>query len=69
MFQNSPGGMSFERAPFKVTQEYIDVMDGVDSEMFEYFKSLMIKGFIEIRKHLEDILILVEILMQGKLLH
>ncbi len=38
----------------------------MDSEIFEYFKSLMIRGFVEIRKHLEDILILIEILMQGK---
>lgn len=67
MFQNSPGGISFEGAPFKLTQEYIDLMDGLDSEMFVYFKSLMIKAFFEIRKNLDDLLILVEILMQGKL--
>jgi hypothetical protein len=42
-------------------------MDGLDSEMFVYFKSLMIKAFFEIRKNLDDLLILVEILMQGKL--
>ena len=39
-------------------------MDGVDSEMFQYFKSLMIKGFFEIRKNLDDLLVLVEILMK-----
>ena len=35
--------------------------------MFSYYKSLMIRGFYEIRKHLDDILILIEILIKGKL--
>lgn len=66
MFQNAPGGISFEGAPFKLTQEYIDLMDGLDSEMFQYYKSLMIRGFFELRKHLDDIIVLIEILMKGK---
>jgi phosphatidylinositol 4-kinase len=28
MLQSSPGGIAFEGAPFKLTQEYIDLMDG-----------------------------------------
>jgi len=40
-------------------------MDGIDSEMFLYFKSLLIRGFFEIRKNLDDILTLIEIMMQG----
>ena len=64
MIQNSPGGIAFEGAPFKLTQEYVDIMDGVDSEMFQYFKSLLIKGFFEIRKHLDDIMVLIEIMMK-----
>jgi len=40
-------------------------MDGMESEIFQYFKSLLIRGFIEIRKHIDDLLILVEILMKG----
>ena len=39
-------------------------MDGLESEMFQYFKSLMIKGFFEIRKNLDDLLVLIEILMR-----
>lgn len=39
-------------------------MDGVDSEMFEYFKSLLIRGFFEIRKHLDDILTIIEIALK-----
>ena len=37
--------------------------------MFEYFKSLLTKGFFEIRKHLDDILILIDILMKGNLIN
>ena len=32
--QNSPGNVGFESAPFKLTQEYVDVMGGSDSDMF-----------------------------------
>lgn len=68
LFQNAPGGFNFENSPFKLTQEYIDLMDGVDSEIFSYFKSLLIRGFFEIRKKLEELLMLVEVLMKGMLL-
>jgi len=47
-----------------LTAEYVELMDGVDSEIFQYFKSLMIRGFFEIRKNLDDILVLIEILMK-----
>lgn len=63
MLQSSPGGIAFEGAPFKLTAEYVELMDGMDSDLFSYFKSLMIKGFLEIRRHLDDILILVEIML------
>ena len=36
MLSNSPGfNMNFESAPFKMTQEFIAVMDGVDSNVFQ----------------------------------
>ena len=42
LFQSSPGKLNFEVAPFKLTYEYIELMDGVDSELFQYFKALLI---------------------------
>jgi len=60
--QNSPGGMGFESAPFKFTQEYLDIIGGQDSVMFEYFKSLLIRGLLEIRKHLEELIDLIKIM-------
>ncbi len=42
MLSNSPGGVSFEAAPFKLTRELLQVMDsdsdGRASELFDYFK-------------------------------
>ena len=39
---NSPGGVNFESAPFKLTRELLEVMDsnseGKASELFDYFK-------------------------------
>jgi len=44
----------------------MDLMDGPESEIFAYFKSLLIKGFFSLRRHLDDMLILIEIMMKSK---
>ena len=62
MFQNNPGNVNFEAAPFKLTQEYVDLMDGLDSDKFEFFKSLIVRGFIEIRKNLDELLSIITIM-------
>ena len=61
----SPGNLNFESAPFKLTKEYIEIMDGEDSEMFIYYKSLMIKGMIEAKKHVDIFIKIVEIMSHG----
>jgi phosphatidylinositol 4-kinase len=65
MLWNSPGGLNFESAPFKLTREYIDLMGGAESATFSYFKSIFVKGFLEVRKHQERIVTLVEIMLPG----
>ena len=35
----TPGNLNFESVPFKLTKEYIDLMDGKDSEMFFFYKN------------------------------
>ena len=62
MFSNAPGGVNFESAPFKLTSEYMDIMGGANSVMFEYFKSLLNKAFYEVRKHLDDMISMIEII-------
>ena len=56
--------MGFEGAPFKLTAEYIDLMDGVDSDLFEYFKSLITAGLLEVWKNMDDISRFITIMMK-----
>ncbi|KAJ4951125.1 hypothetical protein NE237_027957 [Protea cynaroides] len=69
LLSNSPGGVNFESAPFKLTRELLEVMDsdaeGVPSEFFDYFKVLCIQGFLTCRKHAERIILLVEMLQDS----
>ncbi|XP_073115637.1 phosphatidylinositol 4-kinase beta 1 isoform X1 [Elaeis guineensis] len=69
MLSNSPGGVNFESAPFKLTRELLEVMDsdaeGTPSEFFDYFKVLCIQGFLTCRKHAEHIILLVEMLQDS----
>jgi phosphatidylinositol 4-kinase A len=63
-FGMAPGHeFSFERAPFKLTQEYIDVMGGTRSECYQEFERLFVAGFEECRRNSQIALGLVEIMM------
>lgn len=62
LLSNSPGRFGFEAAPFKLTQEYIDLMGGVDSPLFEQFRDLLKQAFKVLRKQAESIIILVEMM-------
>ncbi len=66
MLQTSPGGLNFEKSPFKLTQDYIDILGGTSNEMFEYFKCMLIRGFYEVRRNIDDILMLIDIMTVGK---
>ena len=61
---NAPGN-EFEKAPFKLTEEVIEVIGGVKSKNFQIFRKLMWKGMIAIAKHYEKIMILVEMMYCG----
>jgi phosphatidylinositol 4-kinase B len=62
MLSNAPGGsFALETSPFKLTQEYIDVMGGEYSTHFETFRTLVIRAFLEARKHRDQICQLVKI--------
>ena len=69
MLSNSPGGVNFESAPFKLTREFLEVMDsdsdGTSSKAFDYFKLLMIQGFIAICKHADRIIELVSMMSES----
>lgn len=58
----SPGGFNFESAPFKLTKDYIEMMDGVNSMNYYYFEALMTAGFIGLRDHVEEFVSTLEIM-------
>ncbi|KAI0218611.1 Phosphatidylinositol 4-kinase pik1alpha (PI4-kinase)(PtdIns-4-kinase) [Massospora cicadina] len=64
MLSNSPGSVGFEMAPFKMTQEYLDILGGVNSTKFHEFQALMKQGFLAVRKYAENLLLLVEIMQK-----
>jgi len=65
MLSNSPGYVGFESAPFKMSVEYIEILDGLNSPKFKEFKSLVLKGFLGLRKHADRILLMVEMMVKG----
>ncbi|KAJ8118989.1 hypothetical protein OPT61_g133 [Boeremia exigua] len=62
MLSNSPGSMGFEAAPFKLTQDYVDVLGGVTSPAFEEFKTLCKKAFQALRREAERLIMLVDLM-------
>lgn len=65
LLSNAPGGIGFETAPFKLTQEYVDIMGGQDSPAFQLFKDLLKRAFKDLRKEADSIIILVEMMQRG----
>ena len=63
----SPGNLNFENAPFKITKEYIDILDGQDSNIFQYFKSLLVRGFIILKHHFDIFVKIIDIMAKSKL--
>ncbi|GAB0094598.1 uncharacterized protein DMENIID0001_099180 [Sergentomyia squamirostris] len=58
----SPKNLGFEQSPFKLTPEFVDVMGGVQSGLWQEFKHLLLKGLLAARKHQDRIINIVEIM-------
>lgn len=68
MLSNSPGYVGFETAPFKLPFEYVQILEGYESDMFQgAFKDLFFKAFVALRKYSDRILTLVEMMQKGRL--
>ncbi|XP_036411441.1 phosphatidylinositol 4-kinase beta-like isoform X1 [Megalops cyprinoides] len=65
ILSSSPRNLGFETSAFKLTSESVDVMGGLDGDMFIYYKMLMLQGLIAARKHMEKVVQIVEIMQQG----
>lgn len=62
LLSNSPGSVGFESAPFKLTQEYIDVLGGLDSYYYKQFKELTKEAFKSVRRHVGRLVNMVELM-------
>ncbi|KAL8759808.1 MAG: hypothetical protein Q9199_000532 [Rusavskia elegans] len=64
-FDIAPGGVRFERAPFKLTSEMVAVMGGsTSSQSYRWFEELCVKAFLASRQHAEKLCHIV-VLMLG----
>ncbi|KAK4689090.1 phosphatidylinositol 4-kinase B, partial [Tremellales sp. Uapishka_1] len=66
MLSNSPGNMGFEAAPFKFPMDYVEILGGLDSAGYAYFKKLFKEGFEAARKHSDSLIAIVELMQKGK---
>jgi phosphatidylinositol 4-kinase len=62
----SPGNVGFETAPFKMTKEYVNLLDGINSDVYNYFLLLLKKGFLELRKNYDSFVKVIEIMSKSK---
>lgn len=65
LLSNSPGQLGFEMAPFKLPQEYIDILGGMESQKYAEFRLLLRRTFWDVRKHAERIIMIVELMQKG----
>ncbi|SMY25819.1 unnamed protein product [Zymoseptoria tritici ST99CH_1A5] len=67
-FDIAPGGVKFERAPFKLTPEMVAVMGGSSSApAFKVFEELCIKAFLAARQHVEQLSHIVSTMLDSGL--
>lgn len=67
-FDIAPGGIKFERAPFKLTTEMMAVMGGsTDHQSFKWFEELCVKAFLASRQYCEKLSQIVLLMMDSGL--
>ncbi|KAG9236111.1 phosphatidylinositol 4-kinase-like protein [Amylocarpus encephaloides] len=67
-FDIAPGGVKFERAPFKLTTEMVAVMGGgTDHQAYKWFEELCVKAFLASRPYVEKLSQLVLLMMDSGL--
>jgi phosphatidylinositol 4-kinase len=67
-FDIAPGGIKFERAPFKLTSEMVAVMGGTaEHQSFKWFEELCVKAFLASRQYTEKLSQIVLLMMDSGL--
>lgn len=65
IISSSPGNMNFEKAPFKLTEDYIELMEGKDSDIFAHFRLLFFLGLKFLPKYKKEIMDTVIMMSHG----
>ena len=67
MLSNAPGkGFKFEKAPFKITDEMLELIGGINSDNFKEYRKRLFKGYFSIYDNFEKIQKLVEFMFMGQ---
>ena len=67
MLSNAPGkGIKFEKAPFKITDEMLELIGGINSDNFKEYRKKLFKGYFAIYDHFEKIQKLAEFMFIGQ---
>lgn len=67
-FDIAPGGIRFERAPFKLTSEMVSVMGGsTTSQSYRWFEELCVKAFLASRPYTEKLCHMVVLMIDSGL--
>jgi phosphatidylinositol 4-kinase len=60
LLSSAPKGNLEKEVPFKMTEEYVEILGGYDSNLFKRFRRMFFEGFKMIRKHKNKVLLLVK---------
>jgi len=64
IFDISPGGnFKFERAPFKLADEMIELLGGVKSETFKWYMQSSTQAYLACRQHMNSFITIVSLMM------
>ena len=67
MLSNAPGkGIKFEKAPFKITDEMLELIGGNNSDNFKEYRKRLFKGYFAIYDNFEKIQKLAEFMFIGQ---
>lgn len=64
LFDIGPGGMHFEPYSFKLTEEFIEVMGGFNSQGYKMFCELTVKAFLAARPYVDQIVSVCDVSMR-----
>ncbi|CAD8204494.1 unnamed protein product [Paramecium pentaurelia] len=58
----TPGNIGFESAPFKLINEYEELLNGKDSDIFTYYQVLIFSGLTILQEHVSELLTFVKLM-------